>query len=66
MQSTKTQTFNRLSISSSQNPLRRQNSSITNFSGSGMGIKVYAPISRPPNHIDFRKKSEKTLSIPKK
>jgi hypothetical protein len=46
--------------------LRRINSSITNFSGSG--IKAFAPGARPPNHIDYRKKNGKTQPerIPKK
>jgi hypothetical protein len=56
--STQTQTVNRLSTSGSQKVLRRINSSITNFSGSG--IKAFAPGARPPNHIDYRKKNGQT------
>jgi hypothetical protein len=64
--STQTQTVNRLSTSGSQKVLRRINSSITNFSGSG--IKAFAPGARPPNHIDYRKKNGENQAerIPKK
>jgi hypothetical protein len=63
---TQTQTVNRLSTSGSQKVLRRINSSITNFSGSG--IKAFAPGARPPNHIDYRKKNGENQAerIPKK